>query len=179
MATVLDTLLAQGYTARREHRPDDAKRLFAEAIELCRMTVDSNGLAQALAGLGQIERDQRDGAAARANYEEAVAICRTLDRPLRLAHTIRHLGDILRGQGEQALAEPCYREALFIYRQEKATSPLDLANALRGMALLKVSTGETPDAISLWREARDIYAGLQLQAGVEESERYLSSLEQP
>jgi tetratricopeptide (TPR) repeat protein len=178
MSTAPDTLLAQGYTARREHRPDDAKKHFTEAIELCRMTNDPNGLAQALAGLGQIERDLHNGAAARSRYEEATALCRTFGHPLALAHTIRHLGDILREQGELAPAEVCYRDALGIYRQEKETPPLDLANAIRGIALLKVRTREVEEAKSFWREAKELYASLQVQAGVDEGVRYLSLLEQ-
>ena len=178
MDTAAGLLLRRGYEARREHRPDDAKQLFAEAIEWCRKADDLEGLAQAFAGLGQIERDLHDGVGARRHYEDSVAIFRGLDLPLRLAHTVRHLGDILREQGERALAEPCYAEALQIYRGHEDTSPLDLANTVRGFALLKADSGETREASLLWREARDLYAHCNLPEGVAESERQLSMLAQ-
>jgi tetratricopeptide (TPR) repeat protein len=169
-------LLELGHEARRGRRLDDAKRLFSEAAALCRSEGDLSGLAQALAGLGQIERDLQDGAAAREHYEEAVAVCRTLNDDLRLAHTIRHLGDVLREQDEHALAASCYSEALEIYRKNDGSGLLDLANTIRGFALLKSDNGETHEALALWLEAKEIYAKIKLQDGVTESDRYLSLL---
>lgn len=178
VATNSDTLLTRGYEARRKHRLDDAKQFFAEAIGLCRATGDQKGLAQALAGLGQIERDLQDLTGARQHYEEAVAVCRTLGDDLKLAHTIRHLGDILRDQGEHVLAESCYTEALQLYRQNERTSALDLANTIRGFALLKGNHGETQAALTLWREAKTLYENVNVQDGVTESDHYLSLLSQ-
>ena len=59
-----------------------------------------------------------------------------------------------------------YREALAIYRRNERTPPLDLANALRGFALLK---GRSAEANALWQEARDLYAAVGVEAGVAES----------
>jgi tetratricopeptide (TPR) repeat protein len=176
MDSASQALLARGYAARKEHRPLDAKQLFEEAVELCRKSNDQGGRAQALAGLGQIERDLREGDAARRHYEESVAIYRTLDSPLKLAHTVRHLADILREQGELVLAEPRYQEALQIYREHEEAAPLDLANTFRGFALLKGDRGATRDALSLWREAGDLYAQCNVAAGVAESKRQLEHL---
>jgi tetratricopeptide (TPR) repeat protein len=142
------------------------------------MAKDHNGLAQGLAGLAQISRDSDDGTGARRHYEEAVAIYRVLHDDLKLAHTIRHLADILRHQGDNVLAESCYAEALHIYRQSESTVPLDLANTIRGYALLKGNCGETEVAIGLWREAKSLYASLKVQDGVDESDQYLSRLTQ-
>ena len=173
-----DALIAKGYAARKERRLEDAKQHFAEAIVLTQRTNDRNGLARALAGLGQIERDQHDHPSARRHYEESVAIYRTLDHPLALAHTVRHLADILRGEGEHSLAEPCYAEALQIYRQHGSAELLDLANTLRGYALLKTATHQKREALELWREARDLYAHVNVEAGVAESDRQLAILVQ-
>jgi len=178
MATAPEVLIQRGYEARRDHRPADAKELFCEAVALCREADDRVRLAQALTGVGQIERDLNEVDGARQHYEEAVAIYRTLDDPLGLAYTVRHVGDILRGQGERDVAEPCYAEALGIYRKHEATSLLDLANAIRGYALLKGDGGETAGAAALWREAKELYAAVDVQAGVVESERQLVSLTQ-
>jgi len=178
MGSPSDLLLARGYEARRDRRPSDAKQCFEEAIELCQYEGDRSGLAHALAGLGKIERDLHDLAGARRHYEESVDICRTVDNPLKLAHIVRHLADVLSEQGEFVLAAPCYKEAIEIYREHDDSSPLDLANAIRGFAHLKTRNRETRDALLLWREARNLYARCDVEAGILESDRELSLLAQ-
>lgn len=153
-----ETLVAEGYQARRDDRLEDAKSSFAAAIDLCRPTGNTALLARALAGLGQIERDIGNLNEALRLYREAVDLYRTLDEPLRLAHTIRHEGDILRHQEQLVHAQSCYKEALAIYRGHKDTLGLDLANTLRGFALaraflLKVYSYEWRySAHMLWRD---------------------------
>jgi tetratricopeptide (TPR) repeat protein len=177
MSEVSDKLLTQASQARREHRLADAKRDLVEAVDLCRKTGTRIELAGALTGLGQIERDLKHGDAAREHYVEAVAIYRGEGDALKLAHTIRHLGDIHRNEGHRELAEPCYREALNLYRSREAP-PLDLANALRGFAILQDDAGEVREAKLLWEEARALYAAVNVEAGVAESSRRLALLEQ-
>ena len=48
----------------RFERPHDAHRLYAEATERCRQAGKNRELIRALKGLGQIERDSNNGAAA-------------------------------------------------------------------------------------------------------------------
>jgi tetratricopeptide (TPR) repeat protein len=114
-------------------------------------------LAQSLTGLGQIERDQGDIEASIQHYQQAASIYRALDNPLRLAHTIRHVADMLRESGQPNAALPCFEEALAIYRSHPARGTLDLANALRGYALLQTDFGKIPAAIELWKEAGTLY----------------------
>ncbi len=171
-----ETLLMQGHQARREHRFDDAKRIFTEAVEAARLSKDKPWLAQAYTELGRTERDLRETGAALLHYEEAAAVYRKLDDPLRLAHTVRHVADILRGSGQFEPAGPHYREALEIYRAHPETPPLDLANALRGHALLQEEIGEKQEAVALWREARELYAAVNVQAGVDEGDRRIERL---
>jgi tetratricopeptide (TPR) repeat protein len=166
----------QGHQARREHRLDDAKRIFAEAVEAARLSKDKPWLAQAFTELGRVERDLRETDAALLHYGEAAAVYRKLDEPLRLAHTVRHIGDILRGDGQLQPAGPHFREALEIYRAHPETPPLDLANALRGYALLQEDLGEKQEAVALWREARELYAAANVQAGVDEGDRRIERL---
>jgi tetratricopeptide (TPR) repeat protein len=176
MFTTPGALIRLGHEARSEKRLEDAKQLFAEAVELCRGAADQPMLASALTGLGQIERDLRNNAAALQHYEDAANIYRGLSDSLRFAHTVRHVGDILRAQGSLAQARPCYEEALSIYRAHAGTSDLDLANAIRGFALLEADAGETEHATSLWREAGKLYSATNVQAGVEESETQIKRL---
>jgi tetratricopeptide (TPR) repeat protein len=171
-----EALLKQGYQARRENRLAEAKAHFAEAAELSREADERAMLARAITGLGQIESDLHETSAALAHYEDAVAIYRTLSDPLALAHAVRHVGDILRRQGQSDLAAPCYIEALDLYRSHEQTLPLDLANAIRGYALLKGDAGDREEARKLWQEARDLYAAVQIPEGVAESERQIARL---
>ena len=171
-------LMEQAAQARRSGRLLDAHRDFLEAVTLSRQADAPHDLVQALKGLGQIERDLGRGDAARPLYEEAVALCRLEDNPLQLAHTVRHLGDIHQEAGRLDLAEPCYREALTIYQGDRRTAPLDLANTLRPFALLHESLGHTKPAIELWTKARDLYAAVNVQEGVDESAEHLARLGQ-
>ena len=58
----------------------------------------------------------------------------------------------------------------------KDTPDLDLANALRGFALLRTSEGERDEAVALWREARSLYNAVNVQPGVAESDRQIELL---
>jgi tetratricopeptide (TPR) repeat protein len=176
IGSTAETLLERGYQARRENRLAEAKACFEEAVGQCRAADDSAMLARALTGLGQIERDLQETAAALGHYEDAVAIYRTLDDALVLAHTVRHVGDILRNQGKLESAAPCYGEALGIYRRHEETPPLDLANAIRGYALLKASVGDKEEAAKLWQEAGVLYAAVGVDVGVAESARQVAQL---
>ena len=169
-------LRTRALEARREHRLNDALQDLIEAVALSRKAGDDLDLANALTALGQIERDLHHNDAALKNYEEAVAIYREKGDVLKLAHTIRHVGDIHRHEQRASQAEPCYREALDLYRREDSTQPLDLANAIRGFAILKHDAGETEEARTLWEEARELYDSVNVKEGVAESSRRLALL---
>lgn len=174
--TTPNELIASGYIARRERRLEQARELFTEAVRLSRKTADSSLLASSLIGLGQMERDLAHSDASVQHYREAVEQLRSCSDRLRLAHTIRHLADIFRENGCAEDASSRYEEALKIYREHTETPPLDLANALRGFAILKGAVGEKEKAKSLWREARSLYGSVNVQAGVEESEIQIARL---
>jgi tetratricopeptide (TPR) repeat protein len=177
MSALSDNLIRQASQARRERRLTDAKRDLVKAVDLCRTAGTPIELAMALTGLGQIERDLQDSDAARGRYEEAVSIYRAEGDALKLAHTIRHVGDIHRHEGHRELAERCYREALNLYRSNQRTPPLDLANAIRGLAILQGDAGEVQEARLLWEEARQLYSAVKVEPGVAESSRRLALLE--
>jgi tetratricopeptide (TPR) repeat protein len=170
-------LMTEANRARLEDRSADAHRDYAAAVDLCRQAGARRELIRALKGLGQIERDLDRGGAALPLYEEAVAICREEYDALLLAHTVRHVGDIHQDAGQAGLAEPCYLEAITIYRNHEQTEPLDLANAIRPLAILRDDAGEVEEAKRLWAEARDLYAAANVQEGVAESSRRLALLE--
>jgi tetratricopeptide (TPR) repeat protein len=177
MADSPEQLIADGYHAAYTLRqPLNAKNIFVKAITAAQDAGNRALLAQAVTGLGKIERDLHETDAARAHYEEAVVILRTLDDPLRLAHTIRHVGDILFDQGRFQPAIPYYEESLAIYRAHAASPSLDVANAVAGYARLQERLGNPAAAIPLWREARTHYSSEKIRAGVDEADRRLAIL---
>ena len=106
-----------------------------------------------------------------AAYEQAIALLRQTHDYLKLAHAIRHLGDVHMEQGRPGLAAPCYDEAVALYRAHPAPPPLDLANALRGQAILKQE-----QAANLWEEAGKLYEQTGVEAGAAEARRRLALL---
>ena len=177
MSESLKELVDRADHARAEERLADAHRNLGEAVALCRGP-GGNGpdLAFALHKLAQIERDMGHGDRALPLQAEAVALLRDAEQPLRLAHAVRHLGDIHQDAGRIGQAEPCYDEALALYRDDPRTLPLDLANAIRPLAILKERTGDGALAMSLWREAENLYATVDVAEGVAESQARLARL---
>ena len=68
---------------------------------------------------------------------------RQIGPPARLAYALRHEADILRESCLPAEAEPLYLEAEGIYRQQGEEAELDLANTLRGLALVYESVRQS------------------------------------
>ena len=132
--------------------------------------MDRVARAQELRRRGESAR-RTDAAMARLCYEESVVLFREADEPLVLAHTIRHLGDVYLEQGRPDLAEPCYHEALALYRSHADDSSLDLANAVRSLAVLRWE-----QAKMLWEEVRVLYTSLNIDAGIEESTARVAAL---
>lgn len=129
----------------------------------------------ALKELGRAERAAGELEAARCLYEEAILLCRQEGHPVLLAHTLRHLGDVHREAGRLAEAEHCYDEALAIYRQETRRRPLEVANALRSMALLREVRGDDEGAREIWEEARTLYRDVGVAAAVDECADHLAA----
>jgi hypothetical protein len=65
-------------------------------------------------------------------------------------------------------ADPC--------RGSEATKPLNLANALRGMAILKQKNGGIAEAKALWEGAGRLYESVDVSEGVVESAKRVGEL---
>jgi len=169
-------LIARGLEARREGRLEDAWLLFREAVHRCRKAKDAGMLSEALTGLGQVERDEGKTQAALRHYGEAVEVLRKEGDGRRLAHAIRHIADIEREHKNPVKAAADYEEALALYRALEEIPALEMANALRGYALLKGQTGEDEEAKYLWYEAKALYEQAGVEAGVAESQSHIAFL---
>ncbi len=169
-------VIRRARAAREGGRLSEARVDLLEAIGLLQPLGNSVELAQTLRLLAEVERGVPDLDAAESRYQEAVAILRRLGDPLPLAHAVRHLGDVRYKAGRTDAALHCYDEALMLYRAHAGAKPLDLANALRSMAILKEAAGEREQASRLWQEAHDLYAAVDVPAGVAESARRVERL---
>lgn len=126
----------------------------------------------------EADRARREGRIADAAdlLKQAVAILRVEGESLALAHTIRHLADLYRHLGNTDEAARCGTEGLDLYRRfADAAPPLDLANAVRSMALISEMTGDRDDARALWEEAKTLYGRCGVASGVAESDEQLTS----
>lgn len=171
-----EELVAQAQKARREGRPEDAFRAYQKSSELSRFQGLEHCLVLALSGLGQVERDRGNLDTAQPHYADALTTCRSCGEPLPTAHTARHLGDIYRENGFAQQAEPLLKEAITMYRQDLNTQILDLANAIRPLALLRTEQRKNEDARQLWSEALALYSALELSAGVSECSLQLAKI---
>jgi hypothetical protein len=61
-----------------------------------------------------------------------------------------------------------------IYRQLDEKATLDLANTLRGLALVNESAAKMDASKALWQEARELYAKCNVEAGVAECDEKFS-----
>ena len=91
-------------------------------------------------------------------------------------HTLRHIADIEAELGLHDEASRNYARVIDTYRKSSSTHPMDLANALRGRAILSEILHETDQARADWNEAQDIYAAHHIDEGVEECREHLRGL---
>ena len=152
----------------------DSRAIFLKAVRSAAEEGDRPSLAEALCGLGQAERGIGNLEAARHHYAGAALLYREIGPPERLAYAIRHEADILREACLPAEAEPLYLEAEGIYRQQGEVAALDLAKALRGLALVNESLGRRDASRLLFEQARELYAKCNVEAGVAECNKKLS-----
>ena len=174
MGEAFQELFAQGYKARKENRIADSRAIFLKGVRSAAEEGDRPFLAEALCGLAQAERDIGNREAARHHYASAAVLYRQIGPPERLAYALRHEADVLREECRPEEAEPLYLEAASIYRQQGEDAELDLANTLRGLALITESSAKPDASRSLWQEARQLYAKCNVEAGVAQCDKKLS-----
>ena len=171
MSDHLNSRIESARAARREARTQDSWEQYQEVVTLSRRQGKKEKLVAGLKGLGQIERDRGNSEAALPYYLEATNLARDIGDELDLAHTIRHLADAYREIGNLDSAESCYLEVLAIYRANPRTRTLDLANAIRPMALLMEKLLRIDDARVLWEEAEQLYSSAAIDEGIEECQQ--------
>jgi tetratricopeptide (TPR) repeat protein len=132
--------------------------------------------AAELIAYGKKARAQNRLEDARRLYNEAARLFLADKDSLTYAHAIRHVADMYLDESNYSAARPLYEEALQPYRSNLNTRLLDLANTVRPYALLHEMTGDMTSARPLWQEARNLYASLRIEAGMEECDRHIANL---
>ena len=95
---------------------------------------------------------------------------------MAMAHKTRHLGDVYRQKGLTDRAIQYYLEALSLYRNHQDPPKLDYANAIQRVAITKEESSQTVEAKKLWEEAKELYAMIGLQEGVDYCSRRIANL---
>jgi tetratricopeptide (TPR) repeat protein len=126
----------------------------------------------------QARQDRRDGRLREAleGYERAADLARSANDMGQLAHAQRHVGDLRRELGQYRSAESAASEAVTLYRQHGGGASLDLANALRVLALAQESLGQLSEADGSWREAKSLYEAVDVLPGVHECDQHIAQL---
>ena len=114
---------------------------------------------------------------ARTLYDDALRQARAAGDPVSLAKALRHVSDLDRTAGDPEAALAAAEEAATLYGAQGPEHRLDLANALRLTALALEALGRP--ALQPWREAGDLYAALDIAAGLAEAERHLGLAVRP
>ena len=122
-ARTAKSLLEEARAAKREHRLEDARRLFEESLSESRTSEDRAMRATLYEELAYVERNLRDLETSQRHYCQASEIYRSLGNPLKTAHTVRHAADILREQKKPDLAAPLYAESLENYHRRGHATP--------------------------------------------------------
>ena len=109
-------------------------------------------------------------------YERAANLARSANDTGQRAYALRHMADLHRELGQHRSAESAATEAVALYRQHDGDASLDLANALRVLALAHESLGRSPAAAASWREARSLYLAVGVLPGVHECDQHIAQL---
>ena len=170
-----EILIEQGRKARLERRLEDARSLFSEALEVCCSEDHPRMEAELHAELAYVERALHNVQAAETQYRQATEMFQTLGDQYRTAHNKRHLADILRETGRPLEAAPFYSESIDFYRKS-GEYPLQLANALRGLALMQGELKDFDGSLQSWAEAKALYQLVKVDAGAAESQKRIDQL---
>ena len=171
----IQELLKEAWRLRVKSDEEGSRALLFEAKRLCD-DKDHSSLGRIHHILMQLEYDRNDYEQALSFNAISVTHYRQDGDADRIAHSLRHRADLLRQIGNVESSLEHYAESIRIYRDNLETSEIDLANALRGYALILQLKGDLLKAIDIWKETMDLYEVVGINAGVEEAEEMIRQL---
>ena len=155
-------LQAQGESAYRAGRFDEARRAFRASLELA--GDDDSLVAVGLSGLGGIARDDGEFTEAKALLEDALARARRVGQPTLVATSCGPLGELLLYEGDGHAARQLFEAELTAARA--AGNRHLVAFALGDLANAANVLGEYSAALDLWRDALDVAASTSNRQGM-------------
>ena len=168
-------LLAEAWIGRRQEKYDEAKSLVDEAQKLCSKS-DYDSLGRIYHVYMQFESDHDNLLKALALCKKSLSYYKKTGNKNKIAHSTRHVADLERHLRREIDSERSYRTAIAIYRDNTNTYKGDLANALRGFAILLEKLKKFKEARETWKETKQLYQACNLLEGVSEAIKKLDSL---
>ena len=168
-------LLEEAWKRRREKKYEDARALLIKARGLCEDD-DYNSLGRIHHIYMQFDYEQGNLSKALEVCHKSLAFYQMANNSDKIAHSTRHIADLQCHLGDDTSSESNYRTAISIYKDDPDTQAGDLANALRGFAILLERRGKRQEAISTWEEAKELYQAGNSRAGVDEAGRKIVAL---
>ena len=172
---LIQEYLNDAWDLRRLGQYHNSKEVLVKAHKLCKEK-DFELLGRVYHIYMQYEYDHE-------KYNEAVKFCRLAisfyvkgNNPNKIAHATRHLADLQLELNRLDKAEKNYLHAIDIYRKDPNTPKGDLANALRGYALVLEKGEKIAKAIEMWEEILHLYQDKGFQEGIDEASQRLKIL---
>jgi tetratricopeptide (TPR) repeat protein len=132
------------------------------------------GFAYTLKSLGDLERQTGNPARARELYQQALPLFQNEQAMLGFANVQMSFGDMEMEEGNWQAAIEYYEVALKLSKTEEAL--LSIANVLIDLGQAKFNLGQKEEGKGDVREARDMYAALEMADWAEEAERRLREM---
>ena len=127
---------------------EKAEKLFQHILAKSEELNLQKEKAEALVGLGTIERDCGDFDDAAQRIEQAIAIFQTLNLPSREAYAINRLGIIRYSQGKLDEAKYLFQKA---YKMAETINPVPAINAFNNIAIIEEDLGNIEQAIEIYK----------------------------
>jgi tetratricopeptide (TPR) repeat protein len=159
----------------RLSRPDEARRLYREALVLHGKEQSGLGQANTLRSLGYLEARSGRPDEARGLYERALVIYEKEQAGLGQANTLAVMGDLEDRLGRPHQARELYDKALVLF--EKLQAGLGQANTLYSQGELKAQFGRHDEARGLYDRALVLYEKEQDDLGQANTLKSLGDLE--
>jgi tetratricopeptide (TPR) repeat protein len=172
----ISVLLQQAWDKRRAGKYDESLALLDQVEALCTES-DERFWGRIYHIRRQLEVDQERHEQALPFAQLSVKHYQASGDNQRIAHAIRHLADLEQELGQFDTSEAHYREAIQGYINHERTTKSDLANCLRGYALLKEEQQDAELAKGLWEEVKTLYEACEIYEGVKEANKHLEALQ--
>jgi len=157
----------QGIAAQAQGDYAEARRLYAESLQIKEQLGDKADVAKSLHELGRLAQAQGDYAKARRLYAESQQIAEQLGDKAGVALTLAQLGNLAQDQGDYAEAAKQWQLAMATFRD--LGDKRNEAGVLHQLGTLAQAQGDYAEAGRLYAESLQIEEQLGNKAGVADS----------